>query len=92
MVDGKSIKTKTDCDCFLGFISGDKIYKSNLNYELDRTSSIQSNFYDMGLLKGKPLNPKDILDNRRGYISKFTFCPYCGDKINWKKITNSYNE
>lgn len=86
------MKTKNDCDCLLGFISDDKIFKSNLDYELERTSNIQSNFYDMGLLKRKPLQPKEILDNRRGYISRFTFCPYCGEKINWKKIINSYNE
>lgn len=90
MVGGKFMKTKTECDCLLGFISGDKIYKSNLDYELEKTVNVQSNFYDMGLLKGKSLKPKDILDNRRGYISRFTFCPHCGEKINWKNITNCY--
>lgn len=29
MVGGKFMKTKTDCDCLLGFMSDDKIYKSN---------------------------------------------------------------
>lgn len=86
------MKTKTVCDCLLGFISGDKIYKSNLDYELEKTVNVQSNFYDMGLLKEKPLKAKDILDNRRGLISKFTFCPHCGEKVNWKNITNNYNE
>jgi hypothetical protein len=90
MVGGKSMKNKNDCDCLLGFISDDKIYKSNLDWELERTASVQSKFYDMGLLKGKPLKPKDILDNRRGYIYRFTFCPHCGEKINWKDITNRY--
>jgi len=90
IVGGKSMKRKTECDCLLGFISGDKIYKSNLDYELEKTVNVQSNFYDMGLLKGKSLKPKDILDNRRGYISRFTFCPHCGEKINWKNITNCY--
>jgi hypothetical protein len=84
--------SKTDCDCLLGFISGDKIYRSNLDFELERTTTVQSQFYDMGLLKGKPLKAKDILDNRRGYISRFTYCPYCGEKFNWKNIINNYIE
>lgn len=92
MEDGKFMKTKSECDCLLGFISGDKIYKSNLDYELERTSNVQSNLYEMGLLKGKPLNAKEILDNRRGYIQRFNFCPYCADKINWKSISNSYSK
>lgn len=92
MVGGKFMKTKTECNCLLGFISGDKIYKSNLDYELEKTSNIQSNLYELGLLKGKPLKAKEILDNRRGFISRFIFCPYCGEKINWKNITNNYIE
>ena len=92
MVGGKFMKTKTECDCLLGFISGDKLYKSNLDYELDRVVNVQSNLYEMGLLKGKPLKGKEILDNRRGYISRFTYCPYCATKINWKNITNNYIE
>lgn len=84
------MKNINDCDCLLGFLSDDKIFKSNLDWELERTVNVQSNFYDMGLLKGKPLQPKEILDNRRGHISRFTFCPHCGEKINWKNITNRY--
>lgn len=86
------MKTKTDCDCLLGFLSGDEIYKSNLDYELDRVVNVQSNLYEMGLLQVKPLKGKEILDNRRGYISRFTFCPHCGEKINWKNIINNYIE
>lgn len=28
----------------------------------------------------------DFLDGRKGYMSMFKFCPYCGDKINWREI------
>ena len=26
------------------------------------------------------------LDQRRGYTETFCYCPYCGAKIDWKKI------
>jgi len=91
MEDGKSMK-KNDCDCLLGFMSDDKIYKSNLNWELERTSNVQLNLYEMGLLKGKPLKAKEILDNRRGYFSRFNVCPYCAEKINWKSIIDGYRK
>ena len=30
--------------------------------------------------------PTDFLDRRRGYMTIFNHCPYCGEKINWKAI------
>jgi len=30
--------------------------------------------------------PKDFLDRRRGFMTLFNNCPYCGEKINWKAI------
>jgi hypothetical protein len=33
------------------------------------------------------LTKKQVLDSRRGYISKFNYCPDCGVKLNWKQIT-----
>ena len=30
--------------------------------------------------------PKDFLDRRRGYMTMFNNCPYCGEKINWREI------
>lgn len=84
------MKSKTECDCLLGFMSDDKIYRSNLDFELERTTRVQSQFYDMGLSNYKPLKAKEILDNRRGIFSRFTYCPYCGEKFNWKNIIKTY--
>ena len=28
----------------------------------------------------------DFLDRRKGYITMFNHCPYCGDKIDWRSI------
>lgn len=30
--------------------------------------------------------PIDFLDRRKGYMTMFNHCPYCGEKINWKDI------
>jgi len=30
---------------------------------------------------------KQILDNRRGYVQRFNYCPDCGLKIDWKSLT-----
>lgn len=30
--------------------------------------------------------PVDFLDRRRGYMTMFNHCPYCGEKINWRSI------
>ncbi len=92
MEDGKMANDKPLCDCLLGFLSDEKIYKSNIDWKLQEIVTTQSNLQDLGFLKGKPLNAKEILDNRRGYISRFNFCPYCAEKINWKSISNSYNK
>ena len=30
--------------------------------------------------------PIEFLDRRRGYMTMFNNCPYCGEKINWREI------
>jgi hypothetical protein len=30
--------------------------------------------------------PIEFLDRRRGYMTMFNYCPYCGEKINWREI------
>ncbi len=30
--------------------------------------------------------PIEFLDRRRGYMTMFNNCPYCGEKINWGEI------
>ena len=37
-------------------------------------------------MKRKILNPLDYLDSKKNIIHKFEYCPYCGEKINWKEI------
>lgn len=75
-----------NCDCFVGFLSGDKVYKSSINSEVESISNMMPKYKEYNMLKGEPLTPKQIVDNRRGYLSRFVYCPYCGEKVNWKKV------
>ena len=34
----------------------------------------------------KGCKPLDYLDRRQGMSEQFNYCPYCGEKINWKAI------
>jgi benzoyl-CoA reductase/2-hydroxyglutaryl-CoA dehydratase subunit BcrC/BadD/HgdB len=77
-----------NCDCFIGFLSGEEINKSTLKEKVDRIVELQPKFKKIGLLKGEPNTAIQIVDGRKGYLSRFSFCPYCGQKINWKEIIN----
>lgn len=79
----------SSCDCFVGFLSGERVSKSNIDYEVKFISDMQPKLKEYGLLNGEPLSPKQIVDNRRGYLSRFVYCPYCGEKINWKQVLNN---
>ena len=77
------------CDCLIGFLSGDKINKSTIDFEVQSISKMMPKYKEYNMLKGEPLCPKEITDNRRGYLSRFKFCPYCGEKINWKQVLSN---
>ena len=84
---------KTDvissCDCLIGFISGEKVSKSTIDYEVKSISNMMPKYKEYNMLKGEPLTPKQIVDNRRGYLSRFAYCPYCGEKLNWKQLLSN---
>lgn len=82
---------KNKCNCHIGDISGHSLFISNVKDEIERTSQMQKIFKANGLLNNKePLTTLQIIDNRKGYVSRFSFCPYCGTKINWKTIVNNF--
>lgn len=81
---------KQNCDCFIGFISGEEVHKSTLEYEVEQIEKLQPVFKSYGLLKGEPDNKKQIVDGRKGYLRRFNYCPNCGEKLNWKKILENF--
>ncbi len=78
--------SKVAHDCMIGFLSGEEVYKSTLSFEVQRIANLMPVYEQHGILNGKPLTPKEIVDNRRGYLSRFNFCPDCGEKLKWKEI------
>jgi hypothetical protein len=79
-------KNNTNCDCFIGFLSGEEVNKSSFKEEVNKIVYFQPELKKYGLLKGEPQTAKQIVDNRKGYLSRFKYCPYCGKIIDWKSI------
>lgn len=77
------------CDCFIGFLSGEMVRKSELKRMVNDIVELQPKLKKYGMLNGKPNTAKQIVDGRKGYLSRFSYCPYCGNKIDWKTIINS---
>jgi len=86
---GETTHLLCSCDCFVGFISGEKVNKSTIDYEVERIVNIQPTFKKYGLLNGEPQTKSQIVDGRKGYLSRFIYCPYCGEKINWKQVLSN---
>ena len=84
------MKKMPSCDCFIGFICGEKVSKSTIDYEVEQIVNIQPTFKKYGLLNGEPQTKNQIIDGRKGCLSRFSYCPYCGDKIDWKLIFKNY--
>jgi ribosomal protein L33 len=67
------------CDCTVAIVNprfkSEEATISTLSYELCQLS--------------KYLTTKEKLDSRRGWIKKYTHCPECKQKINWKEIKES---
>ena len=79
----------SSCDCFIGFLSSEKVNKSTIDFEVNSIYNMMPKYKEYNMLKGEPLTPKEIVDNRRGYLSRFIFCPYCGQNINWKQVLSN---
>jgi hypothetical protein len=85
------MKDKNICDHTVaysrGFIlqSEITIAASQLCCRLNIHNEFQSIVSDDKTLKND-FKPVDLLDQRRGHMVIFNNCPYCGDKINWRKI------
>ena len=82
---------KKECDCFIGFLSGEDVKKSNFIRLVNDIVTLQPELKKYGILNGEPQTAKQIVDGRKGYLSRFNYCPYCGEKINWKDILNTIN-
>ena len=83
------MKKSNNCDCFIGYLSGEDIKISNIKRQVDDIVKLQPQLKEYGILNGEPQTAKQLLDGRKGYLHRFTYCPYCGVNIDWKSIINS---
>ena len=74
------------CNCFLGHFNGDPIYKNNIKESVHELVELQPQFKKYDLLKSEPQTAKQLVDGRKGHLFRFSYCPYCGEKFNWKQI------
>ena len=77
----------SDCFCVIGTYERNEPLRLSEYVEiLKDMAKVQRNFADMGLLRGEPLTAREMADNRRGYIHRYNYCPYCGAKHDWKQL------
>ena len=83
---------KNICNCFIGIVSSynndgyNYIYLNDYKYQLIEITNTSNNINKV-LHDGEiTLKPLDFLDKRKGYSRLFNYCPYCGEKINYKLI------
>jgi hypothetical protein len=67
------------CDCTIALVN------PRFGCELVTISTLDFELHN--LVDG--LTSKQLLDGRRGWIIKYTHCPECRQKINWKEIKES---
>jgi translation initiation factor 2 beta subunit (eIF-2beta)/eIF-5 len=80
----------SDCFCIIGTYERDIPLRLSEYVEIiNDMAKVQRNFAEMGLLRSQPLTSKEISDNRRGYIHRYNYCPYCGVKHDWKQLTKA---
>lgn len=97
----KSINSKTipksivasvsvGCDCYIGNMNNTYLFLSTIKEEIGQTAYMQKVYKDSGIFKDqRAFTPLQIIDNRKGYVLRFKFCPYCGTKVDWKRIVDN---
>ena len=85
------------CNCIVGIYynidSQDLVTLDELKQFIEETKEFNKKLLDdpvwsqVTWMKRKEYTLSDLIDKRKSTpFSRFNFCPYCGKKINWKKI------
>lgn len=85
------ISVKKTCDCVIGRMGDDLIQDSGLLCALDETIVHMVALKKHNFIKGEVLTRSQLIDNRRGYFTRFNYCPYCGIEIDWKEVKKRLN-
>ena len=59
---------------------------NNCDCEICRTNDYETRWLNLYELKIYINNNLKYLDRRHNYLTLYNFCPFCGQKINWKQI------
>ena len=82
------------CDCTIGIIEDERVTKKSVIEAAQSIVDFQNNERNIFLFQNK--NPvkstADVVDGRKGYLSRFNYCLYCGTKINSKEIIGNINQ
>jgi len=71
--------------CRVGTMAAEILTFEDILFEAEGVERFQKQPRNQEIFKIKePLTIKQILDNRRGYLQRFNYCPDCGKKIDWK--------
>lgn len=79
------------CDHLLGILNSyGQTDENNLNFnnfvkKLHKLSDNSSILADLNIARTQ-IFPKTYIDRRSNYATLYNYCPYCGIKINWKKM------
>jgi len=74
------------CNHLLGSLCNEDVYFDDIFDKVKELIESQKIFAKYSFMNGNPDSPKQIVDGRKGYLSRFNYCPHCGEKIDWKGI------
>lgn len=84
-------KLMSRCDCLIGILNDYEQSETNSLYMSDYIQKLYDQANKSNRLKDifkdrREIFPPDYLDRRKGYARLYNCCPYCGTKINFKKL------
>jgi hypothetical protein len=78
------------CEHLIGRLNREDVFDTDnhdgLREMLKAKSGVLRSLKEWGINGGQILTPREIADARRGFLHRYTFCPYCGIELNWKQL------
>lgn len=86
MENSNKINSNQSCNCLLGLMKGDRVYRNNITYRTKVLLNVHATFSKWRSGTEFNLDIVRLLDEKNGYFVKFNFCPNCGNEILWNEI------
>jgi len=79
-----------NCNCLFGYLNDDydliSLNRNTIAFDLKSYMESHNHMTDKGYYDGIKISLIDFFDKEKNMINRFHYCPYCGEKINWKAI------